>query len=636
MRRTLKQFLRSPKVIVGELLALAFVCSLGAALPQVGTATQTELPRLNDAGPLVTALVRFFALDHIFRSGWFLAATALACASLAVIVFEQLRRLRIQWSQSLTEAHFRNAPFHAGFERDPVAEKGSPQFTAPGPKLQIWTERRVGLLGSPVFHIGLLLIIVAGALRVLFGTEAVVDLVEGETLPPTPAGWAGQWPGVLGRAFQLDCPVTLETVKAAHYQDGDLRELKVRLSLQRHQGSQSTELAVNHDLKTGGGSIFLGSDFGPAALVEWQSAGAAPKREAALLAETVGGVFEGASSGPNGLRAYLRTQIGASGAHPESVEVRVMRDGALLFTGDARPGQTVSLRSGEKLVLHGTPFWVRLRGSRDPALGLAYLGFALVMAGAVLIFAVVKVDACVLVTPLGERERIFVALRPQRFAPLFQERFEQLVRDSAAGILPAESNARPARAESGARNLIAPAPRLAVYFFPLLLAVALTGCHPSSVQQARQLIERYNQVVSEAYRRGDVKLIDPVVGPNEGKKLTGLIGVRLDMGLTLDSQLLSLEVTGVEKSRDELRVTTKEHWRYRDRKIGTGEQVGEESLDSYEMLYVFKKTGPTWLVDEIRFSSPPQVGRKQTPWLANRESVHGIAKNTKEKESKQP
>jgi len=277
-----------------------------------------------------------------------------------------------------------------------------------------------------------------------------------------------------------------------------------------------------------------------------------------------------------------------------------------------------------------------LRGSHDPALWLAYLGFALVIAGAVLIFAVVKVDACVLVTPLGERERVFVALKPHRFAPLFQERFEQLVRDCAAGVLPEESDVRTVPAKSGARSLTAPAPRLAVCFFPLFLALSLTGCRPSSVQQASQLVEHYNQVVSEAYRRGDVKLADPVVGENEGKKLTGLIGVRLDLGLTLDSQLLSLEITSVEKAKDELRVTTKERWRYRDRRIGTGEQVGEESLDSYAMLYVFKRTGKAWLVDEIRFTSPPQVGRKQTPWLASRESPQGIADNTKRKEAKQP
>jgi hypothetical protein len=429
--------------------------------------------------------------------------------------------------------------------------------------------------------------------------------------------------------------VTLDTVTASHYQDGDLRELKVQLSLQRDQGSQPVELAVNRDLRTRRGRVFLGSDFGPAALVEWQGAGNAPKREAALLAKKAGGTFEGASAGPNSLRAYLRAQIGADGAHPESIEVRVMRDGALLFTGDARPGQAVSLRSGEKLLLLGTPFWVRLRGSHDPALGLAYLGFVLVMAGVALIFAVVKVDACILVTRRGERERIFVALKPQRFAPLFQERFDQLVRECAAGTLPAPSKTNPAGERPGARWFGTPASQGATVLLLLCLGLA-TGCRKSAMDQARQLVERYNQVVAEAYRRGDVRLIDPVVGPNEGKKLTGLIGVRLDLGLTLDSQLLALEVIRAEQSKDELRVTTKERWSYRDRKIGTGEQVGEASLDSYEMLYVFKKTGPAWLVDEIAFTSPPQVTRKQMSWLATSKSPQGPVNNAQKKETKQP
>lgn len=166
--------------------------------------------------------------------------------------------------------------------------------------------------------------------------------------------------------------------------------------------------------------------------------------------------------------------------------------------------------------------------------------------------------------------------------------------------------------------------RLAGWLFLSLCGTLLTSCKQSPSQQARTLVERYNRIVSEAYRRGDVKLIAPVVGPKEGKKLTGLIGVRLDFGLTLDSHLLSLEVTGVEQSNSQMRVRTKERWRYRDLKVGTGEQVGEESLDSYEMLYIFTNINKAWLVDEIRFTTPPWVGRKQTPRIADRQAAPAL------------
>jgi hypothetical protein len=71
-----------------------------------------------------------------------------------------------------------------------------------------------------------------------------------------------------------------------------------------------------------------------------------------------------------------------------------------------------------------------------------------------------------------------------------------------------------------------------------------------------------------------------------------------------------------------LRVRTKERWSYRDLKIGTGAQVGEASQDAYEMIYYFTNVNKTWLVDEIKFATPPQVGRKETPWVADRAALH--------------
>jgi hypothetical protein len=166
-----------------------------------------------------------------------------------------------------------------------------------------------------------------------------------------------------------------------------------------------------------------------------------------------------------------------------------------------------------------------------------------------------------------------------------------------------------------------------------VLVTALCGlgalsCSRVTNVDARRLVENYTRAVSEAYRRCDVRLIDTAVGPNtaEGKKLTGLIGVRLDMGISLDAELLSLDITGLERTENELRVRTRERWRYRDLKIGTGERVGEESLDSYELLYTFRKVGKQWMVEETRFTAPPQVGRRTAPWRSERSVLHGISR----------
>jgi len=164
--------------------------------------------------------------------------------------------------------------------------------------------------------------------------------------------------------------------------------------------------------------------------------------------------------------------------------------------------------------------------------------------------------------------------------------------------------------------------------FRLLLSavvMSMVSCSRVDRKDARRLVERYNQVVTEAYRKGDVKLIDSVVGPNEGRNLTGLIGVRLDAGLRLDSKLLSLDVKNVTLvNTNDLRVQTSEKWTYRDVKADSGEQVGEASEDAYEMLYLFKKIDGQWMVDKIEFIGTPKVGRKATTWGATARDMHGL------------
>lgn len=170
----------------------------------------------------------------------------------------------------------------------------------------------------------------------------------------------------------------------------------------------------------------------------------------------------------------------------------------------------------------------------------------------------------------------------------------------------------------------------------MFLLAASLACSRVSPGEAKVLVARYNQVVCEAYRKGDIRIVDQVVGPDasDGKRLTGLIGVRVDMGITLDAHLESVEIMGVEQIKDDLWVRTKEQWRYRDLKADTGTQVGEASVDHYDMLYHFRNHQGTWLVEETKFASPPQVGRKEVPWSMDVRDAHGMVRPPKQEGGK--
>ncbi len=152
----------------------------------------------------------------------------------------------------------------------------------------------------------------------------------------------------------------------------------------------------------------------------------------------------------------------------------------------------------------------------------------------------------------------------------------------------------------------------------------LAGCRGLSDADAVKLVQAYNDRVVAAFRAGDARLIDPVTGPTDGKRLTGLIGVKLDQGITLDAQLSSFAVLGVERGKDEVLVHTEERWYYRDRRIGTGEQVGQDSNDHYFMRYHLRKLVGRWVVDRIAFEREPEVGRREVSNRGDFGSMHGV------------
>jgi len=154
--------------------------------------------------------------------------------------------------------------------------------------------------------------------------------------------------------------------------------------------------------------------------------------------------------------------------------------------------------------------------------------------------------------------------------------------------------------------------------------LALAACRGPSDDEAGEVVRRYDALVAEAYRVGDPRVAAPVVGPDEARRLAGHIGARIDQDLVLDAKLLDLVVRRVERRGDEVVVSTDEQWAYADRRVGTGEQVGQDSRDRYAMRYFLVRRGRDWIVDRTEFASPPQVGRTQVPDRADPRTMHGM------------
>ncbi len=411
------RFLKSPRLIVGEVGSLALCGVLMTLIPQQGANASPD-----PTTGVVFRLVNVLGLDRITRTGWFLGLIALCAASLLVVLAGQAKRARADWTRLPAPESFRNAPLRQEFIRTSIPDGGSVATT-------VRLRGRIGLLGSPLFHLGLVVIAVAGIVRMAFGADAQVDLYEGELLPAGSSEWGAQWPGVLASDFSLAEPLTLEDVRPGSYPSGALQTLGATLVFGSGPAARRAAVAVNTSVSVPEGWIFATSLHGPAGLVTVS----APGRQAgghAVLLNFEKGTWTGTLKLPDGSEVRMKSRD--EGKLPTALELRTFRTGVLAWVGTLRPGESAEIVPGTVLTLVDIRWWLRLGGTRDPSVGIAYAGFAFVAIGTILMFAVVPVAEAVLVERTAEGEHVTVALRPRRFAPLYAERLATLARREGA------------------------------------------------------------------------------------------------------------------------------------------------------------------------------------------------------------
>ena len=408
VRRTL----RDPWAITAE-LGLIVAGGLVTALVEQHPTPRVS-SRLGLEHPLWAAVVRALGLDRVLSTPWFLAMVALASGSLAVVVWEQWSRLRREWAPP-DERVFRSAPYRR--------EGTRPSRGAPG--VRVASHGRLGSLGSPLFHAGLLVVALSGIGRMLLAAEAAGDVVEQAPLGPGPGAFQLEDRGLLAAPVALPDQVRLASLDPVHYPSGALLGLSARLSLGAGSGAPA-ELAVNAPLRLPGGlQLYLTQSYGPAAVLDL---GDGQGARLALLAPGDGSDYEWSGPLPSGVELRLRAPDRPEARPPQEVDVRVLDGPTVLAAGRLAPGGRLVLPGGGQIELREVRWWAKLLASRDPSVWPVFTGFAVAILGVVLMATVNRVDVLVRIEAAGVEERVVVAARPRRLAPLYAERFERLAR----------------------------------------------------------------------------------------------------------------------------------------------------------------------------------------------------------------
>lgn len=406
----------SVKLSVVVLLLLAAGSVVGTLIPQKpGGAAQ--------AGEGV--LGKIFALLHLhdmYNSWWFQTLLLLLALNLVVCSLERLPAVwRWVWRtsgvpyadsvRSLANAITWEAPENL----DVAVKKAEKSLSGWGTRIRAYEygegkrllyaeSGRWTRLGVYVVHLSILLLLAGGLVGSLFGFSGFVNIPEGETAHEIRLRGNG---GTLDLGFSIRC----DAFSVSLYPDGTPREYRSTLTLLGSEGEKilTEDVRVNHPLVYGGVRMYQ-SSYGTAAARSISLRLVPEKGEALSLRAEVGVPLalpfaeghivlmrfmdnfrlRGHALGPTFLGFYedgegRQQTLVLPRNHPGFDRMRMGERGFAIEVEDFEP-----------------LYFTGLQVSRDPGVGLVYLGFALMLLGCWVAFFLSHKKLFILIAPLAE------------------------------------------------------------------------------------------------------------------------------------------------------------------------------------------------------------------------------------------
>lgn len=367
--------LSSLKFALSVVVLIALACIAGTVIPQ-GTQVAAYLERHPDAHGLLHAL-GLLGLTRVFHTWWFVVLLFILAASLTVCTARRYAMIR-----------------------------------------RTTGAARVRVIGSLITHISLLMVLVGGVMRVIWGQKGMVEFHEGETVTRVSnPGGAFELPfAVRLMDFQLERYAATSTPAAA-----TSGRVLVRWAEKGLSAAFPADVGVAHPLSEPGAA-----------------AGAPPAFTVTVLRYVPDFSMDGSTGGvksrsdqPNNPAVQVAVRRGAStntqwvfarfpdfGAHAGGTEsplefrfemplsamdrggppikafrstLAILENGAVVLTKTVAVNSPLSYRGYTFYQTNYDPgdlTWSALQVVRDPGIPVVYAGFALMMAGLTIVFCV--------------------------------------------------------------------------------------------------------------------------------------------------------------------------------------------------------------------------------------------------------
>lgn len=256
----IKAFFTSVRTTVFLLFAIAFGAILGTIIPQGET-----LDRIAISGnPFLYRLALIFDINNVFRSWWFTVLLTLLTLNILGCLFKRLPLIFEDWRGRNPKTSFKlrfQSLLGPRELKDKLVSVGqtimgsAPKVSeAPDQAHYSWDRQKIYLLGFPLIHIGIIVILLGSVIGAYWGFKGHVMIAEGDSTDKfslIPSNETRKTPFT----------ITVDSFKLVKYPTGEPKEFRsdVRLS-QDGKDVVSGSILVNHPLTYEGISLFQ-SDY---------------------------------------------------------------------------------------------------------------------------------------------------------------------------------------------------------------------------------------------------------------------------------------------------------------------------------------------------------------------------------------
>src|SRR4030042_6467547 len=439
----IKRFLLSPKTIISLICATVFFSVIGSIIPQLSE----KPPRFFDAwkaeSPKIYYLIDLLQLNQVYTSVWFLVLVAFISLCLIFSIYYQQFKVLIKSrgpvKRDITESSFKD---YVSIESIHGSEVGvgrldeikrifknrgyHPYLITEESTCFIFGKNRIGRWGGIVFHVGLLVVIVAALYGLAFQKRGFIQMIQTDTFQGKDKDWVVKRLGIFARDFDPGFKVHLNNFTPSYWENDEIKELESSLTIINDRGeNKEFALSLRNPIKFKGTKIYQSTHYGYSLGFILEKEEGYPVTTNFLLdaPSKKGKPFAGKMDFPTtdfilDMRFHPNMIEPSFYATLPGVDLTVKEKrqekfrGRVLFTQRAWLGE-------DTLTFAQIHYWTGLTFVKNYGMPLVYTGFALSTLGALLIFMLSYKEIHLKVIEDGYHIRLSMAGQAKRYKAIF-------------------------------------------------------------------------------------------------------------------------------------------------------------------------------------------------------------------------